>query len=209
MKNIILIHALFWNTLVMKPMENRIKRKLGNSIRIHQFGYKTRKYGEGVLESLSKLIESINKEEEIVIVGHSLGGLVGRNYLKQYKPVRNIKLVTIGTPHNGSVVGKAVNNLLPRLMGTSGNAGIVKCIENWEKEYPVYCIAGTLSIGPLNVIGKKLIKQEKSDGTVLLREAILENCTKSYEVRETHTSLIYSKKVDKILYEILDETDYF
>jgi pimeloyl-ACP methyl ester carboxylesterase len=41
---------------------------------------------------------------QVSLVGHSMGGLVARAYLRRFGPRRVAKLVTIGTPHHGSVL---------------------------------------------------------------------------------------------------------
>jgi triacylglycerol esterase/lipase EstA (alpha/beta hydrolase family) len=41
--------------------------------------------------------------ERVVLVGHSLGGLVARAYLRRYGSARVSRLVTVGTPHHGSL----------------------------------------------------------------------------------------------------------
>lgn len=40
---------------------------------------------------------------QVVLVGHSMGGLVARTYLRRYGSARVARLVTIGTPHEGSM----------------------------------------------------------------------------------------------------------
>jgi triacylglycerol esterase/lipase EstA (alpha/beta hydrolase family) len=42
--------------------------------------------------------------EKVFVVAHSMGGLVARAYLRRFGPRRLAKLVTIGTPHHGSVL---------------------------------------------------------------------------------------------------------
>ncbi len=39
--------------------------------------------------------------QKIHLIGHSLGGLVGRTYIQQYQPHLNGTLVTVGSPHKG------------------------------------------------------------------------------------------------------------
>lgn len=38
----------------------------------------------------------------VILVGHSMGGLVSRAYLRRYGNARVAKLITLGTPHHGS-----------------------------------------------------------------------------------------------------------
>ena len=40
---------------------------------------------------------------QVAIVGHSMGGLVARAYLRRFGPARVRLLMTLGTPHQGSV----------------------------------------------------------------------------------------------------------
>ena len=42
----------------------------------------------------------------VVLVGHSMGGLAARAYLRAHGTARVAKLVTLGTPHNGSRLAK-------------------------------------------------------------------------------------------------------
>ncbi len=52
---------------------------------------------------LQTKIWSSDPNKKIRIIGHSLGGLIGRIYLQKY-PLRNVdRLITVGTPHQGVV----------------------------------------------------------------------------------------------------------
>lgn len=42
--------------------------------------------------------------KQVVLVGHSMGGLVARAYLRRFGASRVEKLVTMGTPHHGSIL---------------------------------------------------------------------------------------------------------
>jgi triacylglycerol esterase/lipase EstA (alpha/beta hydrolase family) len=42
--------------------------------------------------------------ERVTLIAHSMGGLVGRAYLRRFGPARIAQLVTIGTPHHGSML---------------------------------------------------------------------------------------------------------
>lgn len=84
--------------------------------------------------ALGKMIDtilSITKKEKVILVGHSMGGLAAREYLqRRINPDpssapkwwvypsepdghRVAKLFTVGTPHRGSNIGAAIDNLLP------------------------------------------------------------------------------------------------
>jgi len=56
-------------------------------------------------ESLRARLDALSAEaasEEVVLVGHSMGGLVASAYMRRYGPGPVTKLVTLGTPHHGS-----------------------------------------------------------------------------------------------------------
>jgi pimeloyl-ACP methyl ester carboxylesterase len=59
---------------------------------------------------LGEKIESVctaTGSDRVVLVCHSMGGLVARTYLRQRGPARIDRIVTIGTPHHGSVMAWA------------------------------------------------------------------------------------------------------
>ena len=58
-------------------------------------------------EQLDKKIEAICQStgaERVVLVAHSMGGLVARAYLRRCGGARVARLITLGTPHHGSVL---------------------------------------------------------------------------------------------------------
>ncbi len=62
--------------------------------------------------ALSEVSKSNGGDGQVDIVAHSMGGLIARQYIKSYKPRDLIsKLITIGTPFDGSWVLKEYNNL--------------------------------------------------------------------------------------------------
>lgn len=69
------------------------------------FNYDWRKKVDEVADDLKNFLERHPPPEgkKIDLVGHSLGGLVARTYLQKY-PVNNVdQLVTVGSPHQGTV----------------------------------------------------------------------------------------------------------
>jgi triacylglycerol esterase/lipase EstA (alpha/beta hydrolase family) len=74
--------------------------------------------------------------ERVVLVGHSMGGLVSRAYLRRFGGDRVSKLITIGTPHHGSVlawsfVGRGLEQMRP------GNPWLVELNRNENQSVPV------------------------------------------------------------------------
>ncbi len=71
------------------------------------FPYDWRKSVDNTVDDLDNFLQnkvwSKDPTKKIKIIGHSLGGLIGRIYLQKYSD-RNIdKVVTVGTPHKGVV----------------------------------------------------------------------------------------------------------
>lgn len=60
---------------------------------------------EHLAEQLHLRIETLAAEagrERVVLVGHSMGGLVSRAYLRRFGAARVARLITLGTPHSGT-----------------------------------------------------------------------------------------------------------
>lgn len=76
---------------------------------------------------------------QVILVGHSMGGLAARAYLRRYGEERVVRLVTLGTPHQGSVLAR---------LGLGRNAREMEPGSDWlkalaepESPLPVPCIA--------------------------------------------------------------------
>jgi triacylglycerol lipase len=60
---------------------------------------------DGYVEPVARRIEEIcaaTGADKVILVGHSMGGLVSRAYLRRHGAARVAKLVTLGSPHHGS-----------------------------------------------------------------------------------------------------------
>jgi len=72
-----------------------------------------------LLKTQISSIKTIDENAEIYLIGHSMGGLIGRYYV-EYHDSNNIKLlVMIATPHKGTFlgkfgVGKSAKQLVPK-----------------------------------------------------------------------------------------------
>lgn len=97
----VLVHGLYATAGVFGPIERRLERESGASC--HSFSYVP---GPGVLElteRLAKLCARIEGSRPIVLVGHSLGGLVARYYVQERRfDPRIVGTVTLAAPFRGS-----------------------------------------------------------------------------------------------------------
>jgi triacylglycerol esterase/lipase EstA (alpha/beta hydrolase family) len=77
------------------------------------------------LDAKIDAIRGATGAERVLLVGHSMGGLVARAYLRRFGGSRVAGLITLGTPHHGSVLaylffGRSLAQLRP------GNAWLAK-----------------------------------------------------------------------------------
>ncbi len=64
---------------------------------------------EDLAEGLAARIRALTAEtgaEKVVLVGHSMGGLAARAYLRRHGDGRVAKLITLGTPHHGTALAR-------------------------------------------------------------------------------------------------------
>jgi pimeloyl-ACP methyl ester carboxylesterase len=72
----------------------------------------------------------------VALVCHSMGGLVARAYLRQHGPARIHRIITIGTPHHGSVLARAfVGRCLAQMR--PGNAWLEELNRDEAKPPPI------------------------------------------------------------------------
>nr|WP_309596284.1 alpha/beta fold hydrolase [Moraxella osloensis] len=98
---VILIHGLHMHAWAMRPLAKKLT-KLGYEC--HRFGYFS--VAHNLANHSRRLHRWLTKYEKagvpIYLVGHSLGGLVIRDFLQRYPQWQITRCVTLGTPHNGS-----------------------------------------------------------------------------------------------------------
>jgi len=103
---VLLVHGVLCNAGVWV----RLKRHLGrNGVR----GLFSLSYGpplasiERSADQLGRKIESMcaaTGAQRVIVVAHSMGGLVARAYMRRYGSARIARIITIGTPHHGSMM---------------------------------------------------------------------------------------------------------
>lgn len=92
--------------------------------------------GLEVESAIGRIIEHLGPETDILLFGHSRGGLAARSYLQNQdtKYKSQVKgLATTGTPHQGSPLGRFYqymqDNCVPKSTYRQDNS---KCEDNWE-----------------------------------------------------------------------------
>lgn len=189
-QSVVLIHGLWMNGLEMWLLRRRLE-KLG--YRVYQFRYRT--VGRDLKQNAERLNNYLGKYvegETVHLVAHSLGGLVVRRLLSDFSVQRPGRVVTLGTPHQGSYVAHRAsrNGLLRRLLGSSLSA-LRGELPRWEGERELGSLAGTLSMG-VGWIFRGLARP--NDGTVALVETRLEGQSDHLSLHLSHFSLLLSSE---------------
>jgi pimeloyl-ACP methyl ester carboxylesterase len=135
---VILVHGVLVNDGVWFTMRRYLARQAVGAIYTINYGPP---YGdiEHFAEQLGAKIEAVcaaTGAARVVLVGHSMGGLVARAHLRQRGPARIERIITIGTPHHGSVfargvVGRCLAQMRP------GNAWLAELNRDETKPPPV------------------------------------------------------------------------
>lgn len=192
----------------MALLRRRVRRCGFN---VQQFSY--RSIGADVTENAARLQQFVSRlnVETIHFVGHSLGGLLIRQYLHDYvdmnsgsnaesNPGPQIgRIVTLATPHNGSVVATkmAAVPLLRMLLGRSVRRGLDGQVHEWTGRYELGVIAGTLNIG----VGRLMsaLQGVPGDGSVSVAETRLLGMTDHITLSVSHTAILFSTAVARQL----------
>jgi hypothetical protein len=158
------------------------------------------------LNDMLKIVQEITESDEIILVAHSMGGLVARKYLQKYQPTNVPKLIMIGTPNKG------IEGFVKTICSTTGateecedmntNSEFIKNLNNNNKEFTntdIYMLYGT---------GCKMGKAE-GDGVVLVKNAILEGA-ENIEIKGDceglhflHSSMLNPEKYNKVYVELI------
>lgn len=179
-------------------MRYMVKHLTLHGYRVYTYSYNSRKYSNRTLSGLNDLVAKIT-EDDIYLVGHSMGGLVIRNYLNTFKnALQRVKgVVTIGTPHNQSKCAhNLANSILKGFIGTAGSSGLTITAPAWHPSIPIGCIAG---VSENRWSTNWFIWRERdlapNDGTIFVTEAVLDGCTDKVLVTGAHTGLLFNNQV--------------
>ena len=116
---IILIHGYFHNRSGLMVMSRALRRQGFKSV--HAFNYNPlRRDIPEMAESVGRRVEQVLQEtgaKKVHLVGHSLGGLLARWFVEQMGGHSKVhSVVTLGTPHNGTLLAHAGRSPASRQM---------------------------------------------------------------------------------------------
>ncbi|MDW6003630.1 PGAP1-like alpha/beta domain-containing protein [Vibrio mangrovi] len=187
---IILLHGLYMHGIALQPLRQRL----------NQLGYTTEVISYNTVaiddEKLFCAIDAALDQDCInILVGHSLGGLMIKNYLAARKPSNTqiSHVITIGSPLQGaSIIGKIQEIGLGTILGNSPDYGLQQHEDEWRFPQKLGSIAGTFAFGIRSVL---LGNEHPSDGTVTVEETKITGMTDHLEIHYAHTSMLYSARL--------------
>ena len=103
---VLLVHGVLVNDGVWLSLRRFLASNGGTAIYTINYGPPLADI-ESFAEQLYAKIEEVRAAtgaERVVLLAHSMGGLVARAYLRRHGGERVAKLITIGTPHHGSIL---------------------------------------------------------------------------------------------------------
>lgn len=187
---VVLVHGLWMTGLDMTLLRIRLRQQ-GFSVK--QFSYRAVRCDlRQNAERLNQFLMTIHAGT-IHLVGHSLGGLVIRRLLHDFPEQRPGRMVTLGTPHQGSHVARffARSHPLKRLLGKSIPA-LTGSVPPWQGRRTLGSIAGSLAVGVGGVLRGLPVP---NDGTVAVEETRLANMSDHLTLPVSHMGMLVSARV--------------
>ncbi|UWM75942.1 alpha/beta hydrolase [Rhizobium sp. WSM4643] len=169
--------------------------------RVVNVGYPSTKF------SISDLVDIIRPEIDgaakeagdgrVHFVGYSMGGLIVRAFLRNYRPANLGRVVMVGTPNSGSQIADFLRNwpLFRKVYGPAGQQLITDQTAMTELfgtvDYELGIIAGNRTIDPVSslIIGLRV----PNDGKVSVESTRLDGASAHIVIPANHTFLPVNK----------------
>ena len=207
-ETVILVHGIWMTGLDMSLLHHRLKLCGFKPV---QFSYPTVRCSlKDNAKKLQHFVLALEKNSDVNtvhFVAHSLGGLLLRQFFNDYPDQNPGRVVTLGTPHQGSRVARRMgcNPFGKMLLGKSYLHGLRGDVPLWQlkqghtkREIAVF--AGRASMG----VGRMIEKlPQPNDGTVAVTETYLEGMNTHRIFPTTHMGLLFSDEVAQAVCEFL------
>lgn len=205
---VVLIHGLHQKAWVMQPLTKQLQSH-GFATYQHNY-YSLRDSIDKHSTALNNwLLDNHDPSIPINMVGHSLGGLVIRDFIARFPQWKIGRCVTLGTPHNGSTTANYANKLLSPLVGNAYKQALDGQSAPLKKGVCLGVIAGNSPYGlgqmVLNYHNQKSKfspSQCEHDGSVYVFETQLAEAADHIILPVSHTGMLINKAV-------AEQTAYF
>ena len=189
-EKVLLLHGI-WNAKAwLNPLASRL-RAAGFDTQV--FGYPSVLGGPEV--AVPNLIAHLRNSGPVAVVGHSLGGLITLEALRQSPDLPVTRVVCLGSPLRGSGAarGLAGHAWGAPVLGRSGRL-LQQGFERWEGNPPVGVVAGNVAHG----VGRWFTRFDgDSDGTVAVEETRLPGLADHCVIPSSHSGLVFSAEATR------------
>ena len=182
---VVLVHGLLNADWWLRPLAAKLRAE---GFETALFGYSS--VFDGPERAVPRLLERLRREPVDALVGHSLGGLIALESLRQAPELAVSRVVCLGSPLCGSQTARnvAAYRLTRPLLGRSAPM-LADGLAGWEGRAQVGMVAGDVARG----LGRLFARFDGgSDGTVGLEETRLPGLADHCTVHSSHTGLVFS-----------------
>ena len=120
---VVLVHGLSWFRDTLKPAEKQLNALGYHTVHVH---YASRKADIGVVvdERIRDAITEhcTDSNRKIHFVGHSMGGIMIRKYLKSYETLNLGKVILMATPNQGTELAETLKRSITPIRKVFGKA---------------------------------------------------------------------------------------
>lgn len=192
-EHVVLLHGLWMRPLVLAPLARQLRGE-GFEVSVHGYPSLSRS-AEAIIGELRARVAAL-RGRTVHLVGHSLGGLIALQALRDERGLPPGRVVCLGSPLLGSRTARAVSAwpLAPWLVGHSGSL-LREGVPPWLGARQVGAIAGHAPFGLGALAGAV---RGPGDGTVAVEETRLPGLSDHALVATSHTGLIYSPVVGRM-----------
>jgi len=198
---VVLIHGLHHRAWVMRPLAKHLRAA---DFHTYELGYRSVRdpIAQHSQQLNNWLLLNHNPEEPIHLVGHSLGGLVIRDFIQRYPSWQIDRCVTLGTPHSGSISADYVKKLLSPFIGHAYQGGLDGTVAPLPDDICLGVIAGSSPYG----LGQFFLRhhnrrnnlpenERDHDGSVYIYETRLANANDHIVLPVNHTAMLVNPQV--------------
>ena len=149
MKTIVLLHGLGAHGLTLRPMQNFLRKAFPhfNIVSVSSSTF-FNTFRSIVKDVVSEILYQTPPNHNIIIIGHSLGGIVARQ-ISVLLGKRVEGIISIGSPHAGAILADRVIRILPFVQHLSPITKELtvesKTFYNIEENVPHFHILANLS----------------------------------------------------------------
>ncbi len=194
----ILLHGLGQAPFMLWTLESYLRK---NGYFVDNMGYKTRKHSiDQHKEALKDRFKRYSCAATVDLIGHSMGGLVIREALRDKKPENLGRVVMLGTPNQGSHIADLFegNPFYRKFFGPAGQELTTKFQErstaNLSINYDLGIVAGTCC---WTHPWFKYRMSGPHDGLVHPERTQLQGMRDYTEIHATHTLMAYNRSVQR------------